>query len=160
MHSQLAGARSLGWDIGLLEDGPCFLESNRPWDIWMSAQFNPDLVPKFLAFHLPPTCEAAVRVLLPGNYTNRAMPCVGLGRVLAYAMASGRVERLARDRLVLTIGGTRQAVQTALRILKLRGTRFGATGIKLAAALEKPAPGFDVSGAFAGVRVTESAHPD
>ncbi len=160
MHSQLAGPRSLGWDIGLLEDGPCFLESNAPWDVLMSAQFNPDLVPKFLAFHLPRTCETAIHVLLPGTYTNRITLCSGLSRVLGTAMVSGRVERLTRDRVVLTIGGTPQSVQTALRLFKLRGSDFGATDVKAARARENPAPGFDASGAFAGVQITESARPD
>ena len=32
--------------------------------------------------------------------------------------------------------------------------------MKVGPAQRKPAPGFDASGAFAGVRVTESAHPD
>ena len=160
MHSRLAGPRSLGWDIGLLEDGPCFLESNAPWDIMMSAQFNPDLVPKFLAFSLPPTCETAVHVLLPGTYTSRIKLCLGLSRRLGNAMASGCVDYVARDRVVLTIGGTRQAIQIALRLLKQTGSDFGASDVKIRPAQRKPAPGFDVSGAFAGVAVTESAHPD
>ena len=138
MHSQLAGSRSLGWDIGLLEDGPCFLESNRPWDILMSAQFNPDLVPKLIAFSLPPICETAVHVLLSGTYINRIQPCFGLSRVLGNAMASGRVERLRHDRLVLTIGGTKQAVLTALRLFERRGSDLGATDVKVASAREKP----------------------
>jgi hypothetical protein len=160
MHSQFAGPRSLGWDIGLLKDGPCFLESNGPWDVLMSAQFNPDLVPKFLAFLLPPTCETAVHVLLPGTYANRMKICLGLSRGLGRAMASGRVERLTRDRLVLTIGGTQQAVQTALRLFKERGPNFGATGVKIRPAQDKPAPGFDASGLLPGDSVTESARPE
>ena len=160
MHSQLAGPRSLGWDIGLLKDGPCFLESNAPWDVLMSAQFNPDLVPDFLAFLLPPTCETAIHVLLPGTYRNRMSLYMGLSRVLGRAMVSGRVERLTRDRVVLTIGGTRQAVQTALRLFKKTAPNFGAADVKMRPAQNKPAPGFDASGLFAGARVTESAHPE
>ena len=160
MHNELRQPRTLGWDIGLLNDGPCFFEANGPWDVLMSAQFNPDLVPKLLAFSLPPSCETAVHVPLPGVYANRITLCWGLSRVLGNAMASGRVERLTRDRLVLTVGGTRQAVQSALRLLEERGPNFGATGVKVRPAPDKPAPGFDASGLFAGVRVTESAHPD
>jgi hypothetical protein len=151
MHSELAEPRTLGWDIGLLKDGPCFLEANAPWDILMSAQFNPDLVPKLLAFSLPPACETAVHVLLPGTYANRIPTCWGLSKVLGNAMASGRVEHLSRDRVVLTIGGTEQAVKTALRLFKLRGSDFGASNVKAAPAREKPAPGFDASAAFAGL---------
>jgi hypothetical protein len=160
MHNELGQPRTLGWDIGLLSDGPCFFEANAPWDVLMSAQFNPDLVPKLLAFSLPPGCETAVHVLLPGVYANRITLCWGLSQVLGRAMASGRVEHLTRDRLVLTIGGTRQAVQAALQFFKLRGSDFGATDVRFRPAQDKPAPGFDASGLFAGVRVTESAHPD
>lgn len=160
MHSQLAQPRTLGWDIGLLKDEPCFLEANGPWDVLMSAQFNPDLVPKLIAFSLPPTCEIAVRVLLPGAYTNRVTLCWGLSRVLGRAMASGRIEHMIRDRVLLTVGGTEQSVKTALKLFKLRGSDFGATHVKTGPAREKPAPGFDASVAFADVRITESAPPE
>jgi hypothetical protein len=160
MHNELRQPRTLGWDIGLLNDGPCFFEANAPWDVLMSAQFNPDLVPKLLAFSLPPSCETAVHALLPGVYANRITLCWGLSSVLGNAMASGRVERLTRDRVVLTIGGTQQAVRTALRSFKLRGSDFGVADVRIRPARDKPAPGFDASGAFADVRATESAHPD
>ena len=159
MHSQLAGPRTLGWDIGLLKDGPCFLEANGPWDILMSAQFNPDLVPKLIAFSLPPTCDAAVRVLLPGTF-NRIQTYWGLSKMLGNAMASARIEQLRSDRIVLTIGGTQQAILKALYLFKLRGSDFGATGVKAAPAREKPAPGFDASGAFADLRITDSVRQD
>ena len=149
MHSQFAGPKSLGWDIGLLEDGPCFLESNGPWDILMSALFNPDLVPKLLAFHLPPSCEFALRVQLDGTFTNRNSTCWALSKVLGKAMTSGRIDRLSRERALLTIGGTREAVQLALQIFKLKGPDFGASNVKIAQSQESVAPGFDVSAAFA-----------
>jgi hypothetical protein len=159
MHGMLAGPKSLGWDIGLLEDGPCFLEANGPWDILMSAQLNPDLVPNLLAFHLPPAYETAVRVQLPGTYANRIPLCWALSKVVGVAMASGRVEHVSRDRAVLTIGGTHQAVQTALQIFKRNGAQFGATGVKVAPAQEKLAPGFEMSAMFAGMQPIQSAHP-
>lgn len=160
MHHMVAGPRSLGWDICFLEDGPCFLESNRPWDILMSAQFNPDLVPRLLAFYLPPACDVAARVQLTGQFANRFRLCWGLSRTLGRAMASGRVEHVSRDLAELTIGGTQEAVQAALQRFERKSAQFGVSGVKAEPAQQKPAPGFDTSGVFAGLQITESAHPD
>jgi hypothetical protein len=159
MHAQFDTPRSLGWDIGLLKDGPCFLESNAPWDILMSAQFNPDLVPKILAFNLPRAWETTVRVLLPGNYVERAPTCWGLSRVLGSALVSGRVDHVNRSRIVLTIGGTQRAVQTAVRLFEVKGEDFGVSGVKVAPVHERLAPGFDASAIVADFKPAESVHP-
>ena len=149
MHSQLDAPKTLGWDIGLLEDGPCFLESNAAWDFLLSALFTPDLVPRFLALHLRPSCDFAVRVLLTGTFTDRITTCWALSRVLGKTMASGRIEGVSRGQALFTLGGTERAVETALQVFKLRGSDFGASGVKIAQTQEKPALGFDASAAFA-----------
>ncbi len=148
LHGKLGGAKSLGWDIALLEDGPCFLETNSPWDILMSAQFNPDLVPAFLAFHLPAACEFAVRIAFEGRFENRAPICRSLGRVLGGSMASGRIERLNQTRLLLTVGGTRQSVRTAAQIFKQKAQAFGARRMAVLQSPDMPARGFDVAAAY------------
>ena len=92
---------------------------------------------------------SAVRVLLPGTFTDRITTCWALSRVLGNAMASGRVEGVSRGQVLFTIGGTERAVETALQVFKLRGSDFGVSGVKIAQTQEKPAPGFDASAAFA-----------
>lgn len=148
MHSQLDGPKTLGWDIALLEDGPCFLESNAAWDFLLSALFAPNLIPKFLALHLPPACASAVRVLLTGTFTDRITMCWALSRVLGTAMASGRVEGVSRGQVLFTLGGTERDLETALQVFKLKGSDFGVSGVKIAQTHERPAPGFDASAAF------------
>ena len=149
LHGLLGGAKTLGWDIGLLEDGPCFLESNGVWDILMSAQFNPELVPEFIAFHLPDVSELAVRLDFGGTFANRTTICRSVGRVLGGAMTSGRIERLGPQRLLLTVGGTRKSVQTAVQVFKQRAREFGASRMAIAESRDMPERGFDVTAAFA-----------
>jgi len=148
LHGKLGGAKSLGWDIALLEDGPCFLEANSPWDILMSAQFNPDLVPAFIAFHLPDACELAVRLDFVGTFVNRTTICRFLGRVLGVAMASGKIERLNSQRLLLTVGGTRKSVHAAAQFFKRKARDFGASRMTLLQSFDMPKPGFDVAAAY------------
>jgi hypothetical protein len=133
----------------LLEDGPCFLESNVPWDILMSAQFNPTLVPEFLALHLPPSCESAARLDMHGSFIHRVPLCRTLGKILGASIASGRIEHWSRERMVLTVGGPRRAITSALHILKQNGRDIGATRIAVQQSVDKPSPGFDASVVFA-----------
>jgi hypothetical protein len=149
LHSQLDKPKSIGWDIALLADGPCFLEANGPWDVLMSAQFNPDLVPAFLAFHVPDKRELAVRVDFNGSFTDLTVTCRWLCRAVGLAMASGRLERLESDHLRLTVGGTRQAVQKAMSIFKSEARAAGARTMTGAQAADQPARGFDMTAVFA-----------
>jgi hypothetical protein len=149
MHNQLDAPKTLGWDIGLLEEGPCFLENNSAWDFLLSALFAPNLIPKFLSLQLPPACASAVRVLLTGTFTDRITTCWALSRVLGTAMASGRVEGVSRGQLLFTLGGDERVVETALQVFKLKGSDFGVSGVKIAQTHERPAPGFDASAVFA-----------
>ena len=149
MHGRLERPKSIGWDIGLLKDGPCFLEANMPWDILMSAQLNPELVPEFMAFHLPHPCEAAVRADLRGSFVNRTTTCRALAHVVGMAMSSGRIERFGSGRVLLTIGGTKQSIQTALQIMRNNPRRLGVTNMAVAHSEDKPERGFDVTAAFA-----------
>jgi hypothetical protein len=149
MHGQLDAPKTLGWDIGLLGDGPCFLESNTAWDFLLSALVTPRLIPKFLALHLPPACASGVRVLLTGTFTDRITVCWALSRILGTAMASGRVEGVSRGQVLFTLGGTDRVVDTVLQVFKLRGSDFGVKGMKIAQTNERPAPGFDATAVFA-----------
>jgi hypothetical protein len=126
LHSQLDRPKSIGWDIALLADGPCFLEANGPWDILMSAQFNPELVPAFLAFHLPEPSERAVRVDMTGSFTDATATCRKLSRAVGVAMASGRMEHLEPEHLSFTVGGTQKAVQIAIQVIKAVAPGIGA----------------------------------
>ena len=145
LHAQLNGARSLGWDIALLKDGPCFLESNKMWDVIMSAQLNPGFVPAFLAVHLPRTSDRAVSLEVGGSFKSRVQICRAVGGILGRALASGRIERLSRERVGLTVGGTQETVQAAVQMFRQRtGNR-----VKIAPSRNGPEPGFDVTAAFA-----------
>ena len=145
LHARLGGAKSIGWDIALLKDGPCFLESNKMWDVIMSAQLNPGFVPAFIAVHLPKTCDRAVRLEFDGPFESRVQICRAVGSVLGKALASGRIERLGRERLSLTVGGTQDSVQAALRMFRLKAR----DRMKIAPSRNRPDPGFDVTSAFA-----------
>jgi len=149
MHSQLDAPKTLGWDIGLLVDGPCFLESNSAWDFLLSALVTPGLIPKFLALHLPPACASGVRVLLTGTFSDQITVCWALSRILGTAMASGCVEGASRGQILFTLGGTDHIVDTVLQVFKRKGSDFGVNGVKIAQTHERPAPGFDASAIFA-----------
>ena len=134
MHSQLDGPKTLGWDIGLLEDGPCFLESNSRVGLPPVGTRSPPISCRSSSrFICHPPAASAVRVLLTGTFTDRFTTCWALGQVLGKAMASGRIEGVSRGQLLFTLGGTESAVVTALQVFKLRGSDFGASGVKIAA---------------------------
>ena len=114
----------------------------------MSAQFNPDLVPAFLAFHLPDASELAVRLAFEGTFENRATICRSVGRVLGAALASGKIEHLSQKRLLLTLGGTRKSVRSAGQIFKQKAGAFGARRIAVLQSPDMPARGFDVAAAY------------
>lgn len=149
LHSRFDKPKSIGWDIGLLNDGPCFFEANAPWDILMSAQFNPELVPEFMAFHLPHACELAARVDLRGSFDDRTTTCRGLARAVGSAMGSGRIERFSQERVLLTIGGTKLTTQVAVRNIKVMAEKLGVTHMGFTQTEDKPERGFDVTAAFA-----------
>ena len=144
LHARLNGVKSLGWDIALLKDGPCFLESNKMWDVIMSAQLNPGFVPAFIALHLPSSCDRAVRLEFDGPFESRVQICRAVATILGTAMASGRIERLGREHLSLTVGGTQESVQTAVQMFRRRSRNR----MRIAPSRNRPAPGFDVDAAF------------
>jgi len=144
LHARLSGAKSLGWDIALLKDGPCFLESNKMWDVIMSAQLNPGFVPAFIALHLPSSCDRAVRLEFPRPFESRVQICRAVATILGAATASGRIERLGREHLSLTVGGTQESVQTAVQMFRRRARNR----MRIAPSRNRPAPGFDVAVAF------------
>jgi hypothetical protein len=157
LHEKLGQAKSLGWDIGLLAEGPCIIESNRPWDILMSAQLNPELVPAFLAFHLPQPAELASRFQFHGQFADPAQTCRAIGRVLGASLVSGRIKRFSAERLVLIVGGTKQAIATAVQMFKRTARGFGATRLAVSPSEEMPERGFNVDAVFANARATEAA---
>jgi hypothetical protein len=106
-------------------------------------------VPAFIAFHLPDVSELAVRLDFEGTFVNRTTICRFLGRALGGSMASGRIDHLGRERLLLTVGGTRKAARTAAQILNQKARDFGASGMTISQSRDIPAAGFDVAAAFA-----------
>lgn len=94
LHSRLA-IKSLGWDIALLEDGPCILESNRQWDVFSTAQFNLEFVHAFLRFHLPQGDQASARFVFNGSFDDRQAVRHWLCGVAGAALTSGTVEQFS-----------------------------------------------------------------
>jgi hypothetical protein len=147
VHHRLAAA-SIGWDIALLEDGPSVLEANRQWDIFLAAQLNPGFVQDFLGFHLPSDPGSTVRLELRGNFERKNRLRHWLGAVLGKALASGRVDALAPDRLVLSIGGPPEVIEAAIQYIRRSAAHFDVKHIAAARLAEPLRPGLDMAATF------------
>jgi hypothetical protein len=147
LHEKLAVA-TLGWDIALLESGPCILEANRRWDIFLSAQFNPDFATNLLAFHLPGPADDSIRLTLEGDFADVATIRLVLCAMLGKSGASGRVDAFTPQRLELTVSGPASVVEAALKRLKKTAVQFGARRMTAARGGDLPAPGLDIGATF------------
>jgi hypothetical protein len=128
LHDRFAIA-SLGWDIALLESGPCIVECNRFWGAYTSVQLNAGIVDTFLRFHLPQP-ETAMRFELAGRFSDRAETRHWISSIAGQSFASGRLESLTEDRLVITLLSTKAGIETAMRLVKKMGSSFALREIK------------------------------
>jgi hypothetical protein len=149
LHGGLA-VKSLGWDIALLEDGPCILEGNRHWDVFITAQLNLEFVHAFLRFHLPQGDQASARFVFSGSFDDRNAVRHWLCAVAGGALTSGRVEDCSRERIVMTIAGTKPNVESALRIARGNASRLKITDIAAAPCPDAVPPGLNLDATFAG----------
>jgi hypothetical protein len=149
LHDKLA-ITSLGWDIALLKDGPCVLEYNRLWDVYLSLQLNPAFAAAFLRVHLPDP-DSSVRVKLSGNFTDRQTLRLWLCAVIGQAPASARVDEISTDRLALTITGTKPSLDKAIRLIADSGSRFQGRNMKVGRTADVVRPGLEIAATFRAV---------
>jgi hypothetical protein len=123
LHLRLA-ANSLGWDIALLSDGPCVVECNIDWDIYLSGQIDSDFTPKFLRFHLPAPSGSAIRLKLTGDFSDTLRTRLWLCDVLGRNLANGRIERASFEELVVIVAGATSSIDGSLRELANPPARF------------------------------------
>ena len=148
VHEKLA-ARSLGWDIALLEDGPCIIECNLPWGPDMPCCVNPHLAPRFLQFHLRPP-DSFIRWDFAGTFEDLQMLRLWICKLVGAARASGRVDHFSRERLVLTVAGSRLAFEEALRAFPSASHGIGTVKASAAPVRDNLRPGLDLDATFAG----------
>jgi hypothetical protein len=148
LHEKLA-VPSLGWDIGLLQDGPCIVECNRDYYIYFSAQLEPEFVKTFLAYHLPEQGRATVRIELTGHFRQRNLLRYCICAFTGRALASGRVDYVSDERLVMTVDTPRSLFDAMLAEWKQMAGRFAITRIKTERSADTVAPGLDIAACFA-----------
>ena len=137
---------SVSWDIALLESGPCIVEANRKWSVYMG-QFNLDFLRTFFEFHLSHGTDA-IRMELSGSFTPRVAVRHWLTAVMGAARVSARVDELSNEHLIVTVGGSRAAIESAMDYMRRSARDFGAGEIRFAPAEKPVLSGLDVGAAF------------
>jgi hypothetical protein len=147
LHAKLA-IRTLGWDIALLKDGPCVIEGNRDWGFSVSAQLAPGYIPKFLSYHLPDEQEWAARFELDGNFLDFDQVRLWIAGLAGRARVHGRIDQLARERVVVTVAGSRAACDSAMQALRSSAEGFEVRKLTAWRSSDKLRPGFDMTPSF------------
>jgi hypothetical protein len=108
LHSRLP-AKTLGWDLALLKDGPLVLEVNRGWGMVVGCYFEPRLTTEFLDYHIPPH-ERTVRLEFRGRFERPLVVANFLCELVGNARLSGRLDALTAEKLVLTVASSHALV--------------------------------------------------
>jgi hypothetical protein len=144
LHAKLR-ARTLGWDIALLTDGPAVLECNYPgWSFMLPAIFYPGLTQLFLATHLPRP-EESRRFTFIGSFPERERVWRFLCRALARAQVSGRLESLSAEEFAVTIAGSRAALNFFTQLLRSPNYRGEFRTARWVPSKARIRPGLDLS---------------
>jgi hypothetical protein len=147
LHARLR-AKTLGWDLALLEDGPTILECNRNgWDIAVSAIFEPDFLDKFLDFHLP-AHEMSLSFEFTGDFSDRDQTREFLSKALGKGRVSGRLDDFSPRRLNVTGAGSQHLLKNFIAVLRSPAfsRRFGR--VRWARSDEQIRRGLDLSASF------------
>ena len=147
LHATLR-AKTLGWDIALLERGPCVLECNFPgWDYGLNGRLAPELTAMFLRLHLSGQ-EMSLRFEFAGDFSERDTVRKFLCNVLGRSFVSGRVEALSPENLVVTVAGSRAALDFFISSLKWPENRAQFKTARWTRRSERIRPGLDLSVSF------------
>jgi hypothetical protein len=149
LHARLA-VKTLGWDVALLRDGPCMIETNDFWGLYMHARTVPGFLSRFLEYHLPDEPEAVAQFELEGDFTNRPRVRLWLSNIAGRALASGRADYLSDERFAFTLAGSKRGLSSALNFTKKYASLFKLRRLRTtrsAAVLDR---GLDVRAIVAG----------
>jgi hypothetical protein len=147
LHSKLP-IKTLGWDVAILEDGPCILEANRPWDVHVALRIIPGFLSTFLDYHLPAPAEATRRLTLLGTFDDRNHLRLWLASVLGRSLTSGRVDEVSEQRLTLTVTGSAAGVDAVIYRLKKSAARFSVHHLTVSRATDVSRRGLDLDATF------------
>jgi hypothetical protein len=148
LHGCLA-VKSLGWDVALLKDGPCILESNRTWDVHLAMRIVPGFFARFMRCHLHEPVEATARFDFSGDFPDAKLARHWFSYVLGQSLVSGRLEHLSRTRAVVVASGSRRGIDATAHRFKHEAGAFKVSKIRAAKVDDRIAPGFDVEASFA-----------
>jgi hypothetical protein len=148
LHGRLR-AKTLGWDLALLENGPLVLECNSHWDILVTGYYDAAFAGKFLDFHLLPH-QQSLRLRFRGNLRNRGAFGNFLCQLLGGARLSGRIDRLSPTEAIVTAAGAREALRVMATRLKASRFRQRFDGITAERVPDELPPGLDIALLFYG----------
>jgi hypothetical protein len=113
LHEAL-GRHSLGWDIAVLQEGPCILECNRFYDV-MLPSLDPQFPADFLEHHLLPAPRSGFRLEMRGRFGNTRLLRAWLARLAGLHFVSGRIEECSSGRAVVLIAATKGRLDHMLK---------------------------------------------
>jgi hypothetical protein len=151
LHDRLP-AKTLGWDIAMLADGPCVIEANRNWALFSACGMIPGMFARFLRYHLPENGELAVRVRLSGDFCDPHRVRLWTSYLVGRARASGRLESVSAETAVLIVAGSKSTVDSAIQRLQAAGSAFRASKVAVQRVPNNVHAGFDMRASFSAPR--------